>query len=452
MNSLIRSGSILTTYSIIIFAFIMCENTENKKGTGDTSVAAESDTLRKQSKVEIIQQEHGFQLMRNGAPYYIKGVAGEQQMEAAVASGANSIRIYAADNLDTLLNRAHSLGLSVMVGIWLGREIEGFDYDDVVAVAEQKEMVKAIVNQYKDHPAVLFWALGNELDNSTTHKRRLWTALNDLADVVHQLDPNHPVTTATTTKRYRDILRYCPQIDFLCINAFGNIAEFDKTSSKEFPFVYSEWGALGPWESEKTYWHAVLEQSIVQKYRHLQEQYASYIAGNTTTCMGSYVFYWGQKQEYTPTWFSFFTENGLRTPLVDAMAILWNGSHTENRAPFLDSLTLDGKGASKSLEIAIGGDHVASVRALDKDGDELKFTWEILPDGPFFKYAPGVGKVEIRPTPVEGLILEQTGNQIVFRSPPKTGPYRLLVYAFDGKGNGSYANMPFYMTNNSLVD
>ena len=451
MINVTRNCLLIGMYFFLAATTIMCDSTV-KKDKSSISPASRDDSPGVPGKVEIVKQGNSFQLIRNGKPYFIKGVAGEQQVEVAAAAGANSIRTYTADDLDNLLNKADSLGLSVMVGIWLGREIEGFDYDDVAAVEKQKGMVKSIINQYKNHPAVLCWTLGNELDNLTNKKAGLWAAMNDLVDLAHELDPNHPVTTAITTTNYQDVKRNCPRLDFLSINAFGNMAEFHDKIANDAPFIYSEWGPLGPWESDKTYWHAVLEQSIKQKYDYIQQQYSKYIAPDTTRCLGSYVFYWGQKQEFTPTWFSFFTENGLKTPLVDAMTTLWNGNSTENKAPFIDSLMLDEKIVLQSLEIDFNKTHTASIRAIDQEGDDLEFSWEIIPDGPFFEYLPNRGKVEIRPKAIDNLIIKQSGNAIEFRSPPEPGAYRLLVYAYDGKGNGSYANMPFFLTNKNLVD
>jgi beta-galactosidase/beta-glucuronidase len=39
-----------------------------------------------------------------------------------------------------------------------------FDYNDKEAVQKQQEEVLLLVKQFKNNPAVLFWAIGNELD------------------------------------------------------------------------------------------------------------------------------------------------------------------------------------------------------------------------------------------------------------------------------------------------
>src|SRR5690606_40102511 len=70
--------------------------------------------------------------------------------------------------------------LTVMLGLRMGHERHGFDYDDEVAVREQKESIRAQVLKYKDHPALLTWGLGNEVDlmYTNTNVDRKSTRLN----------------------------------------------------------------------------------------------------------------------------------------------------------------------------------------------------------------------------------------------------------------------------------
>jgi signal transduction histidine kinase len=58
--------------------------------------------------------------------------------------GGNSFRTWGADNIDAQLDEAQKLGLSVAVGIWLGQERQGFNYDDPKQVADQLERVLGI--------------------------------------------------------------------------------------------------------------------------------------------------------------------------------------------------------------------------------------------------------------------------------------------------------------------
>ena len=405
--------------------------------------------------VELRKTGNRYQLFRYGEPYFIKGACGHTELALIREAGGNSIRTYTPYGLDTLLDQAHAHGLTVMVGLWVGREREGFDYEDRAAVIRQRKELLETVNRHKTHPAVLCWALGNEpahLSNNTAH---LWRELDSLAALIQLADPNHPVTTVGEYRYMEDILDLCPNIDFLSINTAGNLpAVVDWTTKANVPYLIAELTCFGPWEQPYTQWSAAFEESLAHKCQVIKNNYERYILPDSLYCLGSYVFYWGQKQEYTPTWFCFFLEDGARTPLVDLMFELWGGtSLPNNRAPFLDSMLIDGKREKVDLFLQSGALLTASVKAQDPEGDELLYHWEILPEGPFYKFSfePGKGWHEVRPQPLPGLIQERGGSQIRFTVPPKNGAYRLFVYATDGHGNGASANLPFFVLNNNLA-
>ncbi|MBT8442609.1 MAG: hypothetical protein KJO76_09515, partial [Gammaproteobacteria bacterium] len=89
--------------------------------------------------VELRRTGTGWQLLRAGEPYFIRGAGGGGSLEQLAAAGANSVRTWGADDIDELLDEAHALGLTVTVGIWLGHERHGFDYNDDTQVREQLE-------------------------------------------------------------------------------------------------------------------------------------------------------------------------------------------------------------------------------------------------------------------------------------------------------------------------
>ncbi len=116
-------------------------------------LAASADAI----PVRLQRTKQGWQLLRGGKPYFIRGAGGEASLEELAAAGANSVRTWGADGLDARLDEAHALGLSVTVGIWLGHERHGFDYGDPEQVAAQLERARRAVLRYKDHPALLMW-------------------------------------------------------------------------------------------------------------------------------------------------------------------------------------------------------------------------------------------------------------------------------------------------------
>lgn len=147
-------------------------------------------------KVEIRPTESGFALYRGDKPYVIRGAGADNvdDLESLARAGANSTRTWSADA--ELLDRAAELGLTVALCLNVERERHGFDYNDREAVARQLEAMRQKVLQFRDHPALLVWIIGNEL-NHDYRNRRVYDAVNDISKMIHELDPHHPTTTAT---------------------------------------------------------------------------------------------------------------------------------------------------------------------------------------------------------------------------------------------------------------
>jgi len=53
----------------------------------------------------------------------------------------------------------------VTMGIEVERERHGFDYDNAEEVNKQLERIRKEVLELKDHPALMIWAIGNELNH-----------------------------------------------------------------------------------------------------------------------------------------------------------------------------------------------------------------------------------------------------------------------------------------------
>ena len=92
----------------------------------------------------------------------------------------------------------------------------------------------------------------------------------------------------------------CPDIDFLCVQFYGDIenlaARLDR-AGYQGPYLVTEWGATGHWEVPATPWGAPVEQTSSEKAAAVKYRYENSILADSTNCMGSYVFLWGQKQE-----------------------------------------------------------------------------------------------------------------------------------------------------------
>ena len=206
-------------------------------------------------KVEIVELGGKYQLLRGGKPYRIRGAGIDHtELEAFASHGGNSFRTWAVDDgaepAQQLLDRAHDLGLTVSLCLEFAPERLGFDYNDEVAVARQKAETRARVLAHKDHPALLTWIVGNEL-NFDYKNSRVYDAVNDVAQMIHELDPNHPVTTTIVgfDKRIvKDIRERAPDLDFISIQLYAdllNLPKYIKAAGYTKPYFVTEWGGVG---------------------------------------------------------------------------------------------------------------------------------------------------------------------------------------------------------------
>ncbi|HKL02788.1 MAG TPA: glycoside hydrolase family 2 TIM barrel-domain containing protein, partial [Cryomorphaceae bacterium] len=381
-------------------------------------------------------------------PYYIKGIGGQGHLDKAVAYGANSVRTWGVSEAIAVLDDAHEKGLSVLFGLWVGCERQGFDYDDTKAVKAQLARFTEVVKAYKDHPAILMWGIGNETDLFYSDFK-VWNAINDIAKMIHEEDPNHPTMTVTAgldVAEIQLIKERAPHIDVMGINTYGGLLGMDKEIRAygwEGPYVITEWGPNGHWEVPKTTWGAPVEQTSTEKAASYKERYQKGILDDKEMCVGSYVFLWGQKQETTPTWYGLFLADGTETAVMDVIQKGWSGELPENQSPQIDDITINGKGRYESVYVKPGDMATLMVTVEDPDGDDLSYRWEILPESTDIKSG---GDKEAKPEPVS-FNTKPSGreNVVNFKVPKKEGAYRFFAYIYDGNGNAAVANIPFYV-------
>lgn len=399
-------------------------------------------------KTEIVKQGSKWQLKVNDQPFFVKGVVGHTYLEKVKLYGGNSIRIgWKKEELDKVTR----LGLNALVNLPADAERYGFDYNDTAKVRQQTDRIREIVKNTKDHPAVLMWAIGNELDyipGTKPFNPKVWDAVNQAAKAIKAIDANHPVMTVIGTsmmEKVADIVKHCPDIDLLGINTYGDIYTLPETLKKygwTKPYLISEWGPDGYWEVKKTQWGAPYEQTGREKYDCYEKKYRAAIDNGNGQCLGSYVFYWsGFKQETTHTWFCMFNSDGLESSLVGLMHQMWTGKKLSNAAPVVDSLNIGKYVRYRDIVLKPGSVNQSWVTASDVDNDQLFYEWEIRPEAVYAAYA---GQGEKVPEPLKGLVSEKKAA-ISFTAPKEKGAYRLFVYAKDGQGHFSTANLPFYV-------
>ncbi len=402
------------------------------------------------SKVTVEKDGGKWRLMRNGESLYVKGAATNEFYGDLSRFGGNTIRIYAAKAGDpevaAILDEAYMNGLYVNVGLYVGAEKNGFDYNDSGKVQEQLEAARASVMEYKNHPAVLFWSVGNEAESSYTNVK-LWDAINGIVEMIHEVDPNHPVTTTLASANSSHIsylLSKCPSLDFLCVNAYyptvlttcGKVKEYGWTK----PLMITEYGPRGtwgmnpepnrilPWDGPTAGKGALVEETSTEKEAKYLEIYRDAIAANDDMCIGSFAFVWGyQKHGEVLNWYGLFNKAGYSYGAVDALQYCWTGAYPAHRAPVIatrNAMTMNGKVAEDAIKVKKNSQNTAKVVASSPCGAALRYEWVLFKEG---AKAPD-GSL---PNTLVGYIADPTKAEISLKAPPIAGAFRLYVFVLD---------------------
>jgi hypothetical protein len=398
------------------------------------------------SSVEIIETDGQWQLMVNDKPYYINGAGGDKNLDVLVNAGGNTIRTWGTENALTILDEAHEKGLKVMMGLWVQHERHGFDYNNEAKVKSQLENFRKEVRRLKDHPALLLWGIGNEYELNYSNTK-VWAAVNDIAKMVHEEDPNHPtstVTAGTNTEKLAFVMSQLTDIDIYGINTYadiGNVKKVIEDGNYKGPYMITEWGPTGHWEITKTMWGASVEQSSTEKATSYLSRFTENIDSQRSQCIGSFAFLWGHKQEYTSTWYGLFTEDGEPTEAIDELQYCWTGKYPDNRAPTLDKMVFNGKEDLLNVIVAPGEKYSIELTASDSNDDRLSYRWELYPESTDKKTG---GDSEGKPPILTGRIKGSKSSEIVLKTPLNEGTYRLFVFVDDTE-KVAYMNIPFYV-------
>jgi Glycosyl hydrolases family 2, TIM barrel domain len=408
-----------------------------------------------QNKVSIQEQNGSYQLSVNGKPFYVKGFVGGnpsyspdfiagKQFDIAQKSGANAVRTSA---VRVSLDSAAKYGFKALADLPIYGERDGMDWNDETRKAELKAKVLGIVSDLKNHPALLVWALGNELDwipPGKPYNSKLWTFFNDLAKEIHRIDPNHPVMTivgfSDVPKKLDELAVQCPDLDLLGINAYADLAEFSEAVIKHWkrPYLVTEWGPDGHWEVPKTTFKVALEQSSTEKAEVYRDRYKNAILKNRAFCLGSFVFYWHSKQEITHTWYGMFDEKGSATETVEAMQLSWSGKYPANRSPKILNYGIENKTDKKTVILQKGQTFGVIFETKDPENETVQLSYEIRPEAVYASYA-GQGE-QAAPIVANGPLNTQKTE---LKAPAEPGKYRIFLRADDAHGHHAIANIPF---------
>jgi hypothetical protein len=402
-------------------------------------------------KVYLSKANSTFTLYKDNQPFRIHGASGDPRYIRQLAeAGGNCLRVYDTLGLAEVLDTALHYGIAIIADLPLPKSQHLSFYRDQQQVKAQFNAYRDFVRRHKDHPALLMWMLGNELDfpykpNYTPFYR----AYNDLLAMIHRVDGQHPVATALTNFQRRTIANIrlkIPDLDLLGINTFGLLKDLEQDMADfawmwDGPYFVSEWSINGYWEVPMTAWGAPVEDAGWKKGEELIQRFYQEMPFNDPRFLGSCLFYWGHKQERTETWFNTFTRDGAPTALYEAYEQLNDCSLSYPTAPELKYMLLDSTGSSDHIMLHPGQLYTARLVFDHPPDAALQTRWRLLSEDWY-----SLELDTIVPVLQYDHLLDTIGTQMVrFRAPAREGPYRLYATLHYPGSIATAANTPFYV-------
>ena len=238
-------------------------------------------------------------------------------------------------------------------------------------------------------------------------------------------------------KKVPAIHNMCPSIDIIGINSYAGASSIYDRYVKQGgtkPYVITECGPPGAWESKNTPWQRPIELTSTEKEAWYERAYKSNVVDHPDLCLGCFSFLWSHKQEATATWFGMFLADGTKLGAVDSMQKAWSGKPAEHPCPRIEAMSVDGDPAVDP------GDSVkAHLTASDPKSDPIKCSWSLVSDSGVI----GVnGDKEDIPDTVAGAILSSSNDSALIKMPKTPGAYRLFVVVRNTHGGAAVANIP----------
>ena len=358
-------------------------------------------------------------------------------LETIAAAGAHVVRVYRESDA-WVLDAAHALGLKVVMGLWVGHPRHGFRLDDPAALQAQERAIRSFVTRHRDHPALLAWGVGNEVETGEADPRPSWREVDRLAGIVKALDAAHPtmmVVADTGMAQLRTLAGCCPNVDLLGMNVYAG-AVFDlpqrlRDAGIAKPVVVSELGPLGQWQAGRKPWGAPVEPTSSEKAAFFRDALA--FLHSQPQIAGVFPFLWGAKQEQTETWHGLLLADGSPTAMTDALAQAW-GRPVAEAAPAIRGIGIAADVFAPGTEISAG------IDATSFDGSPLRVDWRVFAEATDLRKG---GDAEAAPPRIEVRMLHADAASVRFLAPQQPGAYRLFITLRDRQGKAATANLPF---------
>jgi hypothetical protein len=211
-----------------------------------------------------------------------------------------------APNKEMFRDLYNNYGIMVAIGHYFGSwsigsgapAAMGTDYTNPEQRKNLLDGIRVMVEEHKDEPYTQMWVIGNEnfnpsnFDNAELEVEAFLSLVNEAAQMIHKMDPNHPVAFCNFhTDKIEDIAKMLPDVDIFAMNSYGQ--GFDPLYVKvrdnfDRPVLVTEYGTYAAkddklgFDIQKNY-HQVCWRSITEN------RYGGAGVGNS---IGAMVFQW----------------------------------------------------------------------------------------------------------------------------------------------------------------
>ncbi|MFY0629848.1 MAG: hypothetical protein JXR05_05665 [Flavobacteriaceae bacterium] len=343
------------------------------------------------AQTTVQKNEQGWDLFVDGKPFEVKGatfgyddVANyDTHFKELQFLGVNTIRTWATgENTKKLLDAAHQHGIKVMVGIWMRHGRPGMEDDDTFDYLKDTEGMEAmhanaikVVTQYKDHPAVLTWGIGNEvyLNIATDPEKLAYSKLLEkICNEIKTLDSNHPITSVEAWTFGLDWWqKYVPSIDIYGLNSYGPGASYLQGELKkrniDKPYIITEFGATGEWDIKQEKNGVKVEPTDQQKYDAISKGYTDWIKSKSM-CLGVYVFHYSSGNDFASPWL-FMKHRDFYRPQYWATRKAFTGKDPVNTIPAIETFELSKSEAKSKTWIPV------SLTTSDIENEALEISF-----------------------------------------------------------------------------
>jgi len=169
--------------------------------------------------------------------------------------GVNTVRLYHhGGNKEALMDLYKNYGIRVVMGDYLGAYTvgsgaewyKGTDYSDPTQQENMLASVRAMVEEYKNEPYVLFWVLGNEnnynnANNANKYPQVYYSFVNRVAKMIKSIDANHPVALCNGDLLFLDkVAQFAPDIDIYGANSYRGLHGFGDSFYQDISEVWGK--------------------------------------------------------------------------------------------------------------------------------------------------------------------------------------------------------------------